>query len=150
MRAVHLKTVMERSQRESQDDASGHRSISDDEATEVDAVRSLSLNSVTRDPFNLFPLGMLTTPENLEDYEQSRREDLMDELDRVQRQNLIQFIALCLIPCCLLVMIMMSSFGDSDVPCVGVEGAACEYERRVFMNAYSRRCICDAINISSG
>ena len=140
------------SQRQSQeDDVSTHRSMSDDEATEVDAVRNNSLTSTffTRDPFNLFPLGMLSTPENLEDYEESRREDLMDELDRVQRQNLMQFLALCLIPCCLLVMIMMSSFNDKDVPCVGIDGAACEYETRVFMNAYSRRCICDAINIRS-
>jgi hypothetical protein len=140
---------MVQSQEPTQDDASANRSISDDEATEVDAtINNNPMSSVfARDPFQV--MGMLTAPHNLEEYEQSRREDLMDELDRVHRHNLIQFGALCLIPCALLIMIMMSSFSDKDVGCTGIDGAECKYETRVFMNAFARRCICDAFTTRS-
>ena len=138
---------MVQNQESTQDDASANRSISDDEATEVDATvhNSMSASAFAHDPFRI--MGIFSTPHNLEEYEQTRRDDLAEELDRVHRNNLIQFGALCLIPCALLAMIMISSFSDKDVPCTGIDGAECDYETRAFMNAFARRCICDAFSI---
>ena len=131
-----------------EDDASVNRSISDDDATEVDATVNVSASSsvFARDPFQF--MGILNIPHNLEEYEQTRREDLTQELDRMHRNNLIQFGALCLIPCCLLAMIMMSSFSDKNIECTGIDGLECFYETRAFMNAFSRKCICDSFSIS--
>ena len=83
---------MVQSQEPSKDEASANWSISEDEATKVDAtINNNPMSSVfVRDPLQV--MGMLTVPRNLEEYEQSRREDFMDELDRVHRHNLIHLV----------------------------------------------------------
>jgi hypothetical protein len=77
-----------------------------------------------------------------------RRNVLLRELQRVQRASFIQFLILCLIPTSLLFVVIATVLGD-DEDC---ESAAtqCEKEERTFINAFTTRCVCDAILVITG
>ena len=91
-------------------DISVRGSISDEEI-EVDEVN----NSTSLSRFARSLQALMLIPEDLDLYEESRREEIMTNLERSQRQNLIQSGALCFIPCCFPIMILMSSFSDRGV-----------------------------------
>lgn len=74
-------------------------------------------------------------------YEIQRREQLNQELLRIQKRNFIQFTILCMVPLFLLVLVVVSSL-TSNQSCNGYEIATCAYEERSFLNAFTRRCIC--------
>lgn len=75
-----------------------------------------------------------------------RRNILLRELQRVQRASFIHFIILCLIPTSLLIIVIATVIGE-DEDC---ESAAttCWKEERTFVNAFTTRCVCDAITVA--
>lgn len=84
--------------------------------------------------------------QNGPEMEERRRSVLLRELHRVQRASFIQFILLCMIPTALLCIVIATVLGDEE-PC-GSDIAICRQEPRTFMNAFTTRCICDAIDVN--
>ncbi len=80
--------------------------------------------------------------------EQRRRNVLLRELQRVQRASFIHFMILCLIPTSLLFIVIATVLGDEE----NCDSAAtmCEKEPRTFINAFTTRCICEAITVMNG
>lgn len=78
--------------------------------------------------------------------QERRRNVLLRELQRVQRASFIHFMILCLIPTSLLFIVIATVLGE-DEDC---ESAAttCQKEARTFVNAFTTRCICDAITVA--
>jgi hypothetical protein len=77
--------------------------------------------------------------------EERRRNVLLRELQRVQRASFIHFLILCLIPTSLLFIVIATVLGD-DEDCES-EATECKKEARTFINAFTTRCICDAITV---
>ena len=76
---------------------------------------------------------------------QQRRQDILLEVQRVQRANFIHFALLCLVPTSLLLIVIAAIVSDGG-ECSGAEGVmGCEREARTFVNAFTTRCICDAV-----
>jgi hypothetical protein len=80
--------------------------------------------------------------------EERRRNILLRELQRVQRASFIHFLILCLIPTTLLLVVIATILGD-DEECDS-EATECEKEARTFINAFTTRCVCDAITVITG
>jgi hypothetical protein len=75
--------------------------------------------------------------------EERRRNVLLRELQIVQRTSFIHFMVLCLIPTSLLLIVIATVFGE-DEECESL-ATACVREARTFINAFTSRCVCDAI-----
>jgi len=84
--------------------------------------------------------------QNGPELEERRRHVLLRELQRVQRASFVHFILLCLIPTALLCIVVATVLGD-DEPC-GTDVTICRQEARTFINAFTTRCICDAIRVT--
>uniref|UniRef100_A0A7S1VIA6 Uncharacterized protein n=1 Tax=Grammatophora oceanica TaxID=210454 RepID=A0A7S1VIA6_9STRA len=84
--------------------------------------------------------------QNGPEMEERRRNVLLRELQRVQRASFIHFVLLCLIPTSLLFIVIATVLGD-DEECFS-EATHCEKEARTFINAFTTRCICDAIDVA--
>ena len=81
---------------------------------------------------------------NYEDEINTRREAIRTEVERMQRNNCIHFAVLCLVPTSLL-LIVVAAILSEDGECSGDGLTACEREPRTFVNAFTTRCICDAV-----
>ena len=79
--------------------------------------------------------------------EERRRNILLRELQRVQRASFIHFLILCLIPTSLLFIVIATVVGENET----CDSAAtkCAKEARTFINAFTTRCVCDAITVTS-
>lgn len=86
--------------------------------------------------------------QNGPEMEERRRNVLLRELQRVQRASFIHFILLCLIPTSLLFIVVATVLGE-DENCES-EATTCSTEPRTFINAFTTRCICDAIDVTDG
>ncbi|KAL3787628.1 hypothetical protein HJC23_011776 [Cyclotella cryptica] len=76
---------------------------------------------------------------------QQRRQDILREVERVQRANFIHFALLCLVPTSLLLIVIAAIVSEGG-ECLGAEGITiCEREARTFVNAFTTRCVCDAV-----
>lgn len=75
--------------------------------------------------------------------EERRREAIRNEIERSQRSNFVHFVLLCLVPTSLLLIVVASVLGESDA-CSGYP-TTCANEPRSFINAFTTRCICDAV-----
>jgi hypothetical protein len=84
--------------------------------------------------------------QNGPEMEERRRNVLLRELQRVQRASFIHFILLCLIPTSLLFIVVATVLGE-DEACES-DATTCATEPRTFINAFTTRCICDAIDVS--
>lgn len=80
--------------------------------------------------------------------EERRRNVLLRELQRVQRASFIHFMILCLIPTSLLFIVIATVLGE-DEDCESL-ATTCEKEARTFINAFTTRCVCDAITVIHG
>jgi predicted nucleic acid-binding Zn ribbon protein len=80
--------------------------------------------------------------------QERRRNILLRELHRVQRASFIHFLILCLIPTCLLVIVIATVLGQDDE--CNSEATTCTKEARTFINAFTTRCVCEAIKIATG
>jgi len=78
--------------------------------------------------------------------QERRRNVLLRELQRVQRASFIHFMILCLIPTSLLFIVIATVLGE-DEECQSA-ATACEKEPRSFINAFTTRCVCDAITVA--
>lgn len=85
-----------------------------------------------------------------------RRQAIHREVERVQRANFIHFALLCLVPTSLLLIVIaaiVSEDGECSAESSGGGGGGddggyltlCEREARTFVNAFTTRCICDAV-----
>jgi len=75
-----------------------------------------------------------------------RRRAIHQEVERIQRANFLHFMVLCLVPTTLLIIVIAAILSE-DGECNGdVDGLTiCQREPRSFVNAFTSRCICDAI-----
>ena len=78
--------------------------------------------------------------------QERRRNVLLRELQRVQRASFIHFMILCLIPTSLLFIVIATVLGE-DEECQS-PATTCEKEPRTFINAFTTRCVCDAITVA--
>lgn len=77
--------------------------------------------------------------------EERRRSILLRELQRVQRASFVHFLILCLIPTSLLLIVVITVLREDDV-CEST-ATLCEEEPRTFINAFTTRCVCNAIQV---
>ena len=91
---------------------------------------------------NIAWMDQTTGPE----MEQRRKSVLIRELRRVQRASFFHFLLLCLIPTALLVIVITTAIGENE-ECYS-DISDCELEPRRFLNAYTTRCVCEAVDIS--
>ena len=77
--------------------------------------------------------------------EERRRSILLRELQRVQRASFMHFLILCLIPTSLLLIVVITVLREDDV-CEST-ATLCEEEPRTFINAFTTRCVCNAIQV---
>jgi len=97
---------------------------------------------------HLLPQANLTFPP--QQTSQQHRLSILAEVERVQRANFIHFALLCLVPTSLL-LIVVAAIVSEDEECNGMEGVTiCEREARSFVNAFTTRCVCDAVRSVSG
>ena len=77
-------------------------------------------------------------------------------MERVQRANFIHFALLCLVPTSLLLIVIAAIISeDGECNVSGEDGVTvCERESRSFVNAFTTRCVCDAVrsvvNVDAG
>lgn len=86
--------------------------------------------------------------QNGPEMEERRRNVLLRELQRVQRASFIHFVLLCLIPTSLLFIVVATVLGE-DESCES-DATSCAKEARTFINAFTTRCICEAIDVVDG
>ena len=79
--------------------------------------------------------------------EERRRNVLLRELQIVQRASFIHFVILCLIPVSLLLVVIATVLGEEE-ECESL-ATTCAREVRTFTNAFTTRCICDAIVVET-
>ena len=110
----------------------------DDEIQELVIRTNSNINN--NEPTIQFPNWTLNETEI-----QTRRETIRIEIERMQRSNFIHFVILCLVPTSLL-LIVIAAILSEDGECE-VEGGltSCEREERTFVNAFTTRCICEAV-----
>ena len=95
--------------------------------------------SAALDPTNQFPNWTLNEEEI-----NTRREAIRIEIERMQRANFVHFVVLCLVPTSLLVIVIAAILTE-DGECSGDGLTVCEREPRTFVNAFTTRCICEAV-----
>ena len=126
-------------------------SNNDDEEEEQELVvqvpqTNISTNNTTPTPFVLNPL---IYAEPTEEATAIRRQSILSEVKRVQRANFIHFLVLCLVPTTLLIIVIIAIVSE-DGECSSTNNlTVCEREARSFVNAFTSRCICDAIKSSN-
>ncbi len=74
----------------------------------------------------------------------NRREAIRTEIEHMQQSNFIHFAVLCFVPTSLL-LIVIAAILSEDGECSGDGLTVCEREPRTFVNAFTTRCICDAV-----
>ena len=74
----------------------------------------------------------------------TRRAAIRTEIERMQRSNFIHFVVLCLVPTSLL-LIVVAAILSEDGECEADGLTNCEREPRTFVNAFTTRCICEAV-----
>ena len=144
VQATNLPVATEEGRSERNDDIS-----LDDDVTEVglddDETRGLRTFG-SRLPIDNEDIT-LWSPEEDAAHEARRRNNLLRELQRVQRANFLHFLMLCLIPTVLLAVILASVFNENQ-NCV--QGPTpCHLQPRTFINAFTSKCICDALTVGN-
>ncbi|KAL7561288.1 hypothetical protein ACA910_022556 [Epithemia clementina (nom. ined.)] len=84
--------------------------------------------------------------DNNPEWQERRRQILVHELRRLQRASFRHFVLLCLIPTLLLLVVIATVLSD-ETDCVSSAATTCELEPRTFINAFTTRCVCDAIGL---
>lgn len=80
--------------------------------------------------------------------DERRRDDLVEELRRIQRTNFVHFAVLFLVPTGMIVLVMWNAISRSEVCDESVPGIDCSREVRRFVHAFTSRCLCHAIEIT--
>jgi len=101
-----------------------------------------------------------SSPEEDAEYEQRRRIELLEEIKHVQRKHCMHVLFLAFIPILLLFVRLFSSVVNSGMNAeqcaessttIQINGNPlqinCDLEPRQFMNAFTSRCLCNAIPI---
>lgn len=112
----------------------------DDEIQEL-VIHTNSNSNNTNEPTIQFPNWTLNQEEI-----NTRRNTIRTEIERIQRSNFIHFLVLCLVPTSLLLIVIaaiLSEDGECEVAADGL--TVCEREPRTFVNAFTTRCICEAV-----
>merc|ERR1712157_333671 len=74
-----------------------------------------------------------------------RRSMIQSEVERVQRTNFCHFALLCLVPTSLLLIVVITVLGEGDTCGNTNPFTKCFQESRSFVNAFTSRCVCDAV-----
>jgi hypothetical protein len=119
------------------DDEDGQSTEDDDDVTVIVLDRSNNMDSTA---------ASLWAEQDSPEMEERRRQVLLRELQRVQRASFIHFLILCLIPTSLLFIVIATVLGEDDV-CES-NATLCEQETRTFINAFTTRCVCNAIPVA--
>jgi len=96
-------------------------------------------NNNTNEPTIQFPNWTLN-----QDDINTRREAIRTEIELMQHSNFIHFVVLCLVPTSLL-LIVIAAILSEDGECSAEGLTVCEREPRTFVNAFTSRCICEAV-----
>ena len=115
-------------------------SENDDEIQEL-VIHTNSTTNDNNEPTIQFPNWTLNQEEI-----NTRRSTIRTEIERIQRSNFIHFLVLCLVPTSLLLIVIaaiLSEDGECEVATDGL--TVCEREPRTFVNAFTTRCICEAV-----
>mmetsp|Transcript_14655 Transcript_14655/g.29994 ORF Transcript_14655/g.29994 Transcript_14655/m.29994 type:complete len:135 (-) Transcript_14655:359-763(-) len=123
---------------EQQPEVANHRQEDDDDDVTVIVLE----NAVDEDEVMAHGWVDQDSPE----MQERRRNVLLRELQRVQRASFVHFMILCLIPTSLLFIVIATVLGE-DEECHST-ATTCEKEPRTFINAFTTRCVCDAITVS--
>lgn len=118
-------------------DGGDSQSSEDDDVTVIVLDRANNMDSAA---------ASLWAEQDSPEMEERRRQVLLRELQRVQRASFIHFLILCLIPTSLLFIVIATVLGEDDV-CES-NATLCEQEERTFINAFTTRCVCNAILVA--
>lgn len=118
----------------------------DDDVTVIVLDEETAANSATMRNRSQEALAWIDQAESPE-MEERRRNVLMRELRRVQRASFFHFCLLCTIPTVLLLVVIATVVGQEE-DCES-NTTICELEPRTFINAFTTRCVCDAISYST-
>mmetsp|Transcript_7370 Transcript_7370/g.10539 ORF Transcript_7370/g.10539 Transcript_7370/m.10539 type:complete len:180 (+) Transcript_7370:33-572(+) len=130
----------------SSDNASEDELSLDDDITEIGLDDEVEGGNGPYQPrLSREPATMWTAEEDAV-FEQRRREVLTRDLRRLQRANFINFLVLCSVPVILLFIVLINVVTDIG-ECSGSVGIVCKSEPRAFMNAFTSRCLCEAIQV---
>jgi hypothetical protein len=77
--------------------------------------------------------------------EDHRRAMLLNEVQHMQRASFFHFVLLCAIPFFMVVIVLISNIGTQE-QCTS-QLSECTLEPRSFMNAFTTRCICNAVSV---
>ena len=116
-------------------------SENEDEIQELVIHTNSNNNDTNNEPTIQFPNWTLNQEEI-----NTRRSTIRTEIERIQRSNFIHFLVLCLVPTSLLLIVIaaiLSEDGECEVAADGL--TVCEREPRTFVNAFTTRCICEAV-----
>lgn len=116
-----------------------------DTSSDDDEMTIITLDHNNLDDHDQNAAALAWLDQNGPEMERRRRNVLLRELQRVQRASFIHFMLLCLIPTALLLVVVVTVFREEE-PC-GSEVTTCRQEARTFINAFTTRCICDAIDV---
>jgi hypothetical protein len=77
--------------------------------------------------------------------EDRRRSMVRREVHRIQKANFCHFMVLCFVPTSLLLIVLISALQDQGICGSSAPGMICEEEERIFVHAFTTRCICSTI-----
>ena len=130
--------------RQDHDDAAETEQSASADNKDDDDVTVIVLDQAADDS-NGHRLTIAWTGETGPQVEERRRAIMLRELERVQRTSFMHFVILCLIPTVLLFIVIATVIGEDEV-CYS-EATICHKEERSFINAFTTRCICEAIAV---
>ena len=116
----------------------------EDQQTIIPALRDSNVDTDRRNPLDTMLDGPLWNSDDDATNEERRREAILEEINRRRKSNFSHFLMLCLIPTFLLVIVVASIVGE-DQQCGVDVPTTCMNEPRSFINAFTTRCICDAV-----
>jgi hypothetical protein len=121
--------------------------VADDDDTftiiDLDPFADATLNRQNNTASTSAGLAWILERNSSPELEERRQRILLRELERIQRASFLHFLLLCLIPFTLMLLILVTVLKD-EIDCNSI-ATTCREETRSFMNAFTRRCICDAI-----
>jgi len=79
--------------------------------------------------------------------EDRQRAIIRGEILRIQKANFCHLMILCLVPTSLLLIVLVSALSTNGL-CKDTPAALqCDQEERIFVNAFTTRCICNSIGV---
>jgi len=81
-------------------------------------------------------------------HEDQRREVIRREVRHIQKANCFHFSVMMIVPLVLTIIVIIAVLKNYETCISSTPGITCAEEERIFMNAYTTRCICNGITLS--